>query len=103
MIVSMSRTRSSSGFAGRPTRLRGLAGRAWKQAAMLDRETPRASQTAFIAYRPWAQRARAADVFLAARDVQRLLEDLRFHRLLAEQALRIAQLILQGAIRRGRN
>ena len=41
--------------------------------------------------------------FLAARDLQRLLENLRLHRLLAEQALGVAQLVLKGAIVRGRN
>src|SRR3978361_1084183 len=103
MIVSMSLTRSSSGLAGRPTRLRGLARAGWRLTAMFERETPSAAQTAFIGYRPWAQRARATDVFLAARDVQRLLQDLGFHRLLAQQPLGVAQLVLQGAIVGRRN
>src|SRR3978361_946737 len=103
MIVSMSLTRSSAGLAGRPTRLRGLARAGWRLTAMFERETPSAAQIVFIGYRPWAQRARATDVFLTARNVQRLLENLGFHRLLAQQTLGVAQLDLQSAIVGRRN
>ena len=41
--------------------------------------------------------------FLAAGELQSLLQDLGLHRLLAEQALHLAQLALQGAVIRRRN
>src|SRR5258708_30780027 len=63
MIALMALTSSSSGLGARPTLLRGLAMGALRLAARLDRETPSASQTAVIGYRPWAARARARDVF----------------------------------------
>src|SRR5258708_2800281 len=63
MIALMALTSSSSGLGARPALLRGLAMGALRLAPRFDRDTPSASQTAFIGYRPWAARARARDVF----------------------------------------
>ena len=70
--------------------------------AMFERAKSSASQTVFIANRPWATTATATGVFLSPRRLKSLLEDLGLQRLLAEQPLQFADLALQRTVlRRG--
>jgi hypothetical protein len=69
---------------------------------MLERATRSVEQTALIAKCPWATTASATAAFWPGGDLQRLLEDLGFERLLAETALQLPDLVVQGAIFKGR-
>ena len=70
--------------------------------AMFERAMSSASQTVFIANRPWATTATARCFFEPAATFKSLLEDLGLQRLLAEQPLQFADLALQRTVlRRG--
>src|SRR6266480_4548812 len=97
MTALISATRLSSGNGGRPIR---FFARSRMRSIRLERETPITSATVFIANRPSAATAAAAAVFLTP---WRVLEDLGFQRLLAEQSLQLAHLALQGSVIRRRH
>src|SRR6266487_1893644 len=97
MTALISDTSFSSGSGGRPIR---FFGRSRMRSIRLERETPITSATVFIGNRPSAATAAAAAVFLTP---WRVLEDLGFQRLLAEQPLQLAHLALQGSIIRSRH
>jgi hypothetical protein len=58
---------------------------------------------AFTGNRPAAARARAAAIFFGLDLLDSLLEDLDLQRLLAEQAMQLANLLLQRPVLRGRD
>src|SRR5262245_47796737 len=62
----------------------------------LERATPRVSATTFTGNRPSAATASARS-FFCLRPAQRLLQDLDFHGLAAQQPLELANAILQTA------
>src|SRR5438876_9163507 len=84
-------TSSSSGRGGRPIR---FLHRSCRQSARLERETPITSATVFIGNRPSAA---TAAVF------EGLFENLRFQRLLAQEPMKFANLVLQSPIIRSRH
>src|SRR4029077_13975440 len=99
MTALISATSLSSGSGGRPIR---FFGRSRMRSIRLERETPITSATVFIGNRPSAATAAAAAVFCPRGVFERLLEDLGFQRLLAEQSLQLAHLALQGPVIRRR-
>src|SRR5262245_27284795 len=100
MTALISDTSFSSGSGGRPIR---FFGRSRMRSIRLERETPITSATVFIANRPSVATAAAAAVFCPRSVFERLLEDLGFQRLLAEQPLQLAHLALQGSVIRRRH
>src|SRR5215475_13331623 len=93
-------TSSSSGSGGRPIR---FLDRSCRRSARLERETSITSATVFIGNRPSAATAAAAVVFLTCGVFERLFENLRFQRLLAQEPMKFANLVLQSPIIRSRH
>src|SRR5262245_38676670 len=94
-------TSSSSASGGRPIR---FLDRSCRRCARLERETPITSATVFIGNRPSAATAAAAVVFLTLwRAREGLFENLRFQRLLGQEPMKFANLVLQSPIIRSRH
>jgi hypothetical protein len=98
MIALIRASNSSSGAGGRPRRRAGAG-----FGSRLDRATPSVLAAAFTGNRRAATVARAAAVFFGIGALQRLAQDLGLERLLAEQAVQFADLLLKRAIVGGRH
>src|SRR5260370_11393906 len=73
------------------------------RAMMFERATPSVVLTVFTGYLPAVASATARSVFLPARGRARLLEDLDFHRLAAQEPLQLAHPLLETTHRGSRD
>src|SRR3954462_4128984 len=98
MSVWIAASSPASGRGGRPRR----RGAVLCQDERCGRETPRAAATALTG-RPPATRSRARAAFWGRSRAHRFAQDLVLERLLAEQPLQLADLLVSGAQLRGRH